>query len=438
MGSYVISVSQRTGCYRHIKISSTASLYKLHNAIINAFEFDDDHEHAFFMDNRVWSHESSFFSSQMRPGDPTTRKCKIEKLGLSKGDKFKYLFDFGDEWVFQCKVLQVLDEATPKPVVLRSVGEAPEQYPEYDDEFDESDDDWEDNEFVPLATRLKPDVLEKLYDTLPIEKEIRICLHRYYDAAARLYGVIPVSKLLEIYNHQNEPIDEDVFYAFAEILRHEENDFFILSCQEVKHGEGNSNPKEWEVIDSYLLAEGAELYSDFVGMQGKKKYKILPKDEFLCYANPKEIPSYPQSEAMLNYLKKKKHLLQFSPEEVCWLIRMMISIDCCLQETLEYLTGVGLQFDSAGDMEAFMQRYQELNNHTRKQVNRGYTPDELVQEYSESIPRTKPCILENQISMFEESQNEPKILTLNTKVGRNDLCPCGSGLKYKKCCGKLN
>ncbi|MAD06963.1 MAG: zinc chelation protein SecC [Gammaproteobacteria bacterium] len=22
------------------------------------------------------------------------------------------------------------------------------------------------------------------------------------------------------------------------------------------------------------------------------------------------------------------------------------------------------------------------------------------------------------------------------KVGRNDLCPCGNGRKYKKCCGK--
>ena len=21
-----------------------------------------------------------------------------------------------------------------------------------------------------------------------------------------------------------------------------------------------------------------------------------------------------------------------------------------------------------------------------------------------------------------------------TKIGRNDMCPCGSGLKYKKCC----
>ena len=23
-----------------------------------------------------------------------------------------------------------------------------------------------------------------------------------------------------------------------------------------------------------------------------------------------------------------------------------------------------------------------------------------------------------------------------TKVGRNDMCPCGSGKKYKQCCGK--
>ncbi|MBR4875950.1 MAG: SEC-C domain-containing protein, partial [Clostridia bacterium] len=29
-----------------------------------------------------------------------------------------------------------------------------------------------------------------------------------------------------------------------------------------------------------------------------------------------------------------------------------------------------------------------------------------------------------------------KPVTKTQKVGRNDLCPCGSGLKYKKCCGK--
>ncbi|WP_413466092.1 SEC-C metal-binding domain-containing protein [Niallia circulans] len=27
-------------------------------------------------------------------------------------------------------------------------------------------------------------------------------------------------------------------------------------------------------------------------------------------------------------------------------------------------------------------------------------------------------------------------IVFETKVGRNDPCPCGSGEKYKKCCGK--
>ena len=30
----------------------------------------------------------------------------------------------------------------------------------------------------------------------------------------------------------------------------------------------------------------------------------------------------------------------------------------------------------------------------------------------------------------------PQAGPCGAKVGRNDLCPCGSGKKYKKCCGK--
>ncbi|HEX7892619.1 MAG TPA: SEC-C metal-binding domain-containing protein [Terriglobales bacterium] len=28
-----------------------------------------------------------------------------------------------------------------------------------------------------------------------------------------------------------------------------------------------------------------------------------------------------------------------------------------------------------------------------------------------------------------------KVVRSGVKVGRNDPCPCGSGKKYKKCCG---
>ena len=35
-----------------------------------------------------------------------------------------------------------------------------------------------------------------------------------------------------------------------------------------------------------------------------------------------------------------------------------------------------------------------------------------------------------------ELVGEKPIVREAPKVGRNDLCPCGSGKKYKKCCGK--
>ena len=37
----------------------------------------------------------------------------------------------------------------------------------------------------------------------------------------------------------------------------------------------------------------------------------------------------------------------------------------------------------------------------------------------------------------EEVKRKPVVKKESEKVGRNDPCPCGSGKKYKNCCGKL-
>ena len=34
----------------------------------------------------------------------------------------------------------------------------------------------------------------------------------------------------------------------------------------------------------------------------------------------------------------------------------------------------------------------------------------------------------------EEDGNQPRT---SDKIGRNDPCPCGSGKKYKNCCGRM-
>ena len=40
------------------------------------------------------------------------------------------------------------------------------------------------------------------------------------------------------------------------------------------------------------------------------------------------------------------------------------------------------------------------------------------------------------ISDLEILLNPPKTVVAEKKIGRNDPCSCGSGKKYKKCCGK--
>ena len=36
----------------------------------------------------------------------------------------------------------------------------------------------------------------------------------------------------------------------------------------------------------------------------------------------------------------------------------------------------------------------------------------------------------------DDSDSGNKTVRKGKKVGRNDPCPCGSGKKYKKCCGR--
>jgi len=39
-------------------------------------------------------------------------------------------------------------------------------------------------------------------------------------------------------------------------------------------------------------------------------------------------------------------------------------------------------------------------------------------------------------STMAEAAKRKELATVGNKVGRNDPCPCGSGKKYKKCCGR--
>jgi preprotein translocase subunit SecA len=58
---------------------------------------------------------------------------------------------------------------------------------------------------------------------------------------------------------------------------------------------------------------------------------------------------------------------------------------------------------------------------------------------SGSAANEDPSVTQSGADMVSEANQAAKQKPVRTgpKVGRNDPCPCGSGKKYKQCCGKI-
>lgn len=96
----------------------------------------------------------------------------------------------------------------------------------------------------------------------------------------------------------------------------------------------------------------------------------------------------------------------------------------------------------AGKYSNFMDRVNEI-------LQSGFTLEGLLQQYkplylekkifSPTSVLYKSKAFSNTIGIFEEDEELPEIpegIDFST-VGRNDPCPCGSGKKFKKCCGAV-
>ena len=64
-----------------------------------------------------------------------------------------------------------------------------------------------------------------------------------------------------------------------------------------------------------------------------------------------------------------------------------------------------------------------------------YTTLYLVKaEIRQNIERKQ--VVKNQSTNDSSSDSKGRTIKKGEKIGRNQLCPCGSGKKYKNCCGK--
>lgn len=65
-----------------------------------------------------------------------------------------------------------------------------------------------------------------------------------------------------------------------------------------------------------------------------------------------------------------------------------------------------------------------------------YNMVEAKADWLYNIPAWEEILPEETRKDLYRKQKKSGTIVKAQKVGRNDACPCGSGLKYKKCCGK--
>jgi preprotein translocase subunit SecA len=68
-----------------------------------------------------------------------------------------------------------------------------------------------------------------------------------------------------------------------------------------------------------------------------------------------------------------------------------------------------------------------------RQNSLNYSGGEAIQQFSSAEMEKKSA--QNSASQNNEADRLSPIVN-EEKIGRNDPCVCGSGKKYKKCCGK--
>lgn len=263
---------------------------------------------------------------------------------------------------------------------------------------------FEDKLFYVVPDEIKA-VYKKLAKTdFPEGKRFRDLLNNYAIAAVSLYGVISQDDFVALFNSQNErqtSIDE----MFPILLNH------------VIANTGYCFWKEYIVDDDFEEDDFQAVPLLVKARKGKTRYTPA-RDELLKYSDWDYYEITPQ----LTALKARLSELIPDPESVLNTIDEIHDMSAAgvrMQEYFDLLDAAGVVFDGMEQAKVTTQLIVDVQNNTRLWTNYGHTPSELTGVRKSNLlpfPSVHPISVQ--------------------KTGRNEPCPCGSGKKYKNCCGK--
>ncbi|HBX23329.1 MAG TPA: hypothetical protein DEF34_06855 [Desulfotomaculum sp.] len=157
-------------------------------------------------------------------------------------------------------------------------------------------------------------------------------------------------------------------------------------------------------------------------------YYPFTKEQLLKAGEAGYIDRTPAFIRFVDFILNHYEITREEAEEIAEQCIYLIQCDDKPSDIIKHL-GYRLEFPSLEMVQLLTGEVIDLSNNTRMWILKGYTPEELFHEDKERLlPLPAVAAAETGAKVID--------IRTRTKVGRNDPCPCGSGKKYKKCCGK--
>lgn len=287
------------------------------------------------------------------------------------------------------------------------------------------------------------------------------CVHFFME----YYGIAPVEVIYELYKLQiKDTIEEMIDMLWGMPIDIVESCIFSLNKLGLTNWQKDAPLYSPRGLFIHLpIFEEKEELKHLLRSQGNKDFYIpsVQQIEEICM-NGYESGSlaYKKLEAFF-----RKNLNMSYEHAVTWCLQVWANSyeGETPGDVLSKMTEAGIVFQSEKQMEEFVGLLMEAHNNTRMKENRGHKPNELARKgFSGGMPTIVPgssCaadMLKDAMPQLNErgfsidlDENADVATTLIYPNGRkdnpvrvekkiypNDPCPCGSGKKYKKCCGR--
>ena len=220
-----------------------------------------------------------------------------------------------------------------------------------------------------------------------------------------------------IYNKRNEIIDNE---SISQTVMDTFKETINVLCENHIAPEGHLTENDKSEIVEYVN-------TNFLKKQNLKVEDIIDLKD-------KDVPEYISSLVIKDYEEKVKGLPVRNEFERAISLRVIDSNWVEHMKTMEHLKeGIGLRgYSQTNPVQAYTMEGFELFDKLLDKIDNDISVFLLKAEIRQNT-EMKQTIKGSANDGKEKIKSTPKKVT---KIGRNDPCPCGSGKKYKQCCGK--